>query len=416
MVAIGPPPERARWPQPLAAFEYPNYRLWFAGQVISLVGTWMQMTAQGYLIFELTHSSAYLGYVAFAAGVPTWFFTLYGGVIADRVSRRTLLVVTQTVMMALAFVLAGLAFAGVIRPWHIIALAFLLGIANSFDAPARQAFVLEMVERRHLTNAIALNATMFHAGTAVGPAVAGFTYAAFGPGWCFFLNGATFLAVIFALLLMKLKPASSSHQRISPLADMVEGVRYVLGHAVVRAMIALVGLTSLFGFGLLTLMPAWAVEVLHGDARTLGLLQSARGAGALAGALALASFSQYRFKGRLLTIGTFVFPTMLLVFALMRSVPLSLLALAGMGAGQILIMNLANAIVQGQVSDSLRGRVMGLYTLVFFGLLPVGGLLAGAVGHAFNEPLAMILGGAALLSCAGGLWILQPRVRALEGD
>jgi MFS family permease len=189
-----------------AALQYPNYRLWFIGQMISLVGTWMQGTAQGYLVYELTRSPAYLGYVGFAAGVPSWLFMLYGGVIADRMSRRTLLVITQTCMMLLAFLLAGLTFTGRVQPWHIIVLAFLLGTANAFDAPARQAFVLEMVDRQHLTNAIALNSTMFNLGTAIGPAMAGITYSLFGPAWCFTINAFSFLAVIAALLLMKLKP------------------------------------------------------------------------------------------------------------------------------------------------------------------------------------------------------------------
>jgi MFS family permease len=187
------------WHRTFAALKHSNYRLWFQGQLVSLFGTWMQTTAQGFLVFELTHSPEYLGYVGFAAGIPTWLFTLYGGVIADRVPRRTLLTVTQTSMMVLAFILAGLVFSHLVQPWHILALAFLLGVANSFDAPARQAFVGEMVAREDLTNAIALNATMFHMATAVGPAVAGFTYALFGPGWCFTLNGLSFIAVIAAL-------------------------------------------------------------------------------------------------------------------------------------------------------------------------------------------------------------------------
>src|SRR3989304_5482417 len=178
--------------------------------MVSLVGTWMQSTAQGYLVYELTQSPAYLGYVGFAAGVPSWLFMLYGGVIADRMSRRALLVITQTCMMFLAFLLAGLTFTGRVQAWHIVVMAFLLGTANAFDAPARQAFVLEMVDRQHLTNAIALNSTMFNLATAVGPAVAGITYSLFGPAWCFTINAFSFLAVIVALLLMKLKPVEQT--------------------------------------------------------------------------------------------------------------------------------------------------------------------------------------------------------------
>src|SRR5271157_4058592 len=190
--------ESARWRRTFMALKYPNYRLWFRGQMVSLFGTWMQTTAQGFLVYELTHSPRYLGYVGFAAGAPTWLLTLYGGVVADRIPRRMLLIITQSCMMVLAFILAALWFLHVVQPWHIMVLAFLLGVANSFDAPARQAFVSELVPREDLTNAIALNATMFNTATAVGPAVAGATYALFGAGWCFTINGLSFIAVLTA--------------------------------------------------------------------------------------------------------------------------------------------------------------------------------------------------------------------------
>src|SRR5689334_14876397 len=220
--------------QTFAALKYRNYRLWFNGQLVSLFGTWMQATAQGYLVFQLTQSPAYLGYVGFAAGVPAWVFTLYGGVIADRMSRRTLMLITQTAMMLLAFVLAGLVFAGVAQPWQIIALAFLLGVANAFDGPARLAFVVELVEREDLTNAIALNATMFNLASATGPAMAGLAYALVGPGWCFMLNGLSFLAVIWALLRMRLEPRPPKARRGSTWADLGEGLRYILGERTIR--------------------------------------------------------------------------------------------------------------------------------------------------------------------------------------
>lgn len=416
MGITGPAPTPLRWQDTFAALGYRNYRLWFAGQLVSLFGTWMQMTAQGYLVFELTHSSAYLGYVAFASGVPAWLFMMLGGVAADRMSRKSLMVITQTAMMALAFVLAGLAFSGLIRPGHILVLAFLLGVANAFDAPARQAFVLELVTRKDLTNAIALNSTMFHAATAAGPAMAGFTYAAFGPGWCFLINAISFLAVIVALLLMRIEPVTREARRTSAAADLLEGLRYVGRHTVIRALIVLIGLMSLFGIGLYTLMPAWAVDMLGGDARTLGFLQSARGVGALIGALTLASLSRFPHKGWLLTAGTFAFPLLMLVFAGMRWLPLSLAVLVGVGAAQILVMNLANAIIQGRVSDALRGRVMGLYTMVFFGLLPLGGLLAGSVAHHAGEPLAVVICSLGLLAGAGAIWVFQPRLRGLKEE
>src|SRR5574341_171267 len=402
------------WQQTFAALKYPNYRLWFFGQMVSLMGTWMQSTAQGFLVFELTHSPAFLGYVGFAAGVPSWLFTLYGGVVADRMPRRTLLLVTQTAMMILAFILAALTFAKLVQPWHILVLAFLLGVANAFDAPARLAFVPELVEREDLTNAIALNATMFNSATAVGPAVAGVTYALFGPALCFVLNGISFLAVIGALLMMRLAPWAPPARRASTRADLKEGVRYVIAQPMIATLIGLIAVTSLFGISFVTLFPAWAVTVLHGDATANGLMQSARGLGALAGALGIASLGRFKYKGRLLTVGTFAFPALLIVFTFIRSLPLALIALAVVGAAFILIMNLANALVQTLTPDALRGRVMGIYSLTFFGSMPIGALWVGAAAERVGEPSALILSAAIALGCAALIWVFVPKLRALE--
>jgi MFS family permease len=400
--------------QTFAALQHRNYRLWFRGQLVSLMGTWMQQTAQGYLIFELTRSPVYLGYVGFAAGVPAWLFTLYGGVVADRIEKRKLLLITQSTMMVLAFALAALVFSRLVRPWHIVALAFALGIANAFDAPARLAIVSEMVSREDLTNAIALNATMFNTATAVGPAVAGLTYALVGPAWCFMLNGLSFIAVIAALLLMRMAPRVAPAHRVSAWADLKEGLRYIAAEPSIRTLIALVGVTGLFGVSFVTLFPAWAVNVLGGDATTTGLLQSARGAGALISALLIASLGHFSFKGRLLTIGTFAFPLFLMVFALLRWLPLSLLMLLGSGVAIILIMNLANALVQMLAPDALRGRVMSVYSLTFFGLMPMGALWAGAVAEVAGEPTAIILGATISLAFGLALWVFAPWLRKLE--
>ncbi len=405
---------RVRWQQTFAALRYPNYRLWFYGQMVSLMGTWMQFTAQGFLIYELTHSPAFLGAVGFATGIPTWLFMLYAGVVADRMSRRTLMIITQTGMMILAFILAALTFLRLVQPWHIIALAFLLGVANAFDAPARQAFVLEMVEREDLTNAIALNATMFNSATAVGPAVAGLAYAQFGPAWCFALNGISFIAVIVALALMKLKPLTQPARRMSVVADLLEGLRYVATHPILRILVSLAGVVSLFGISFGTLLPAWAVKILGGNAETNGWLQSARGFGALLSALFIASLGRFRFKGKLLTLGTCVFPFLLLAFAAVRWLPLSLLLLIGVGAAQILVFNLNNAVVQTQTSDALRGRVMSFYSLTFFGFMPIGALLAGGIAERVGEPTTIVLGALISLAFAVAMWVFLPRIRALE--
>jgi MFS family permease len=378
------------------------------------MGTWMQQTAQGYLVYELTRSPVYLGYVGFAAGLPAWLFTLYGGVIADRVSKRKLLLMTQATMMVLAFVLAALVFTKLIQPWHIVGLAFLLGIANAFDAPARLAIVPEMVSREDLTNAIALNATMFNTASAIGPAVAGLTYALVGPAWCFTLNGLSFIAVIVALLMIQMAPRASAPRRASAWADLQEGLRYIVRTPAIRTLIGLVGVTSLFGVSSSTLFPAWAVDVLGGDATTTGLLQSARGAGALISALLIASLGRFTFKGKLLTLGSLAFPLLLIVFALIRWLPLALLILVPSGMAIILIMNLANALVQMLAPDALRGRVMSVYSLTFFGLMPMGALWAGAVAEVAGEPTAMILGAAISLTFGVLLWVFAPWLRRLE--
>ncbi len=399
--------------QTFAALRYPNYRLWFMGQLASLVGTWMQSTAQGYLVFQLTQSAAFLGYVGFAAGIPSWLFMLYGGVISDRLSRRTLLVITQALMMVLAFILAGLTFAHLIQPWHIIVLAFLLGTVNAFDAPARQAFTLEMVSREDLGNAIALNSAMFNSATAVGPAIAGLAYAVAGPAWCFTINGLSFIAVIIALLKMRFTKVVITPRRGSALADLGEGLRYVLSHSVIRTLVVIVAIATLFGMAFATLIPEWAVDILHGDATTNGLLQSARGVGSVIGALMIASLGNFSFKGKLLSIGLVVFPVMLIVFSMVRSAPLAFPVLVGASWGSMVLYNLCNNLVQSHVADELRGRVMGLYSLTFLGVIPIASLLSGLLADRIGSPQTVRLTAAILLVFSLALWIGNKKIRTL---
>ena len=397
-----------------ASLRHRNYRLWFAGQLVSLFGTWMQATAQGFLVFQLTRSPAYLGYVGFASGMPTWVLMLYGGVVADRVPRRTLLVITQAFMMALAFVLAALTFTGRVQPWQVAALAAGLGIANAFDAPARHAFVVDLVAREDLTNAIAMNSTMFNTATALGPAVAGVTYAAFGPAWCFTINGVSFLAVIAALLMMNLETRPDLPRARRAGAELQEGVQYTLSHPPVRTLIVIVGMISLFGISVGTLIPAWAVKILHGNATTNGLLQSARGVGAVGSALLIAALGGSIRRGFLLTLGIFAVPLAILAFAAVTNALGSLLVMAVVGAAMILIMNLANAMVQSQVPDALRGRVMSIYSLVFFGAMPLGALWVGAIAERIGEPRAIMVNAAVLLVLAAAMRIAAPWLREME--
>lgn len=395
------------------ALKYPNYKLWFRGQMISLLGTWMQITAQGFLVYQLTHSPVYLGYIGFAAGLPIWIFMLYGGVIADRISKQKVLIITQTIMMCLAAVLAALTFLNLIQPWEIIILAFLLGTTNAFDAPSRQAFVNELVDRKDLTNAIALNSTMFNVGTATGPAIAGVTYALFGPAWCFTINAVSFIGVIIALKKMKLSVVVRKTSSMSSFEQLKEGIQYVIKQRVIRTIIMMVGIVSVFGISFTTLLPAWAVKILGGDATTNGLLQSARGLGALTSALFIASLGRFNYKGKLLTIGSLLFPVLMLIFSFINWLPLSLLVLVGIGSSLILTFNIANALVQTLVPDNLRGRVMAVYTFTFFGFIPIGALLMGTIAEHFSEPAAVMSGSVITFTVALIIFFFVPAIRKL---
>jgi MFS family permease len=400
--------------QTFAALKHPNYRLWFWGQMISLFGSWVQTTAQAFFVFELTHSPAFLGYVGFATGIPAWLFTFYAGVIADRHPRRKILIITQSWMMLLAFVLAVLTFTRVVQAWHIIILAFGVGVGNSFDAPSRQAFVNELVDREDLINAIALNSTMFNTATAVGPAVAGITYALFGPAWCFIINGISFLAVIYNLWKMKLKQTPAKAVKKSVLHELKDGFRYLKTQKMIYTIISIMAMISIFGMGLVTLFPAWAVRILHGDATTNGLLQSARGIGAVSAALVIASIINFVQKGKLLTTGFISLPILILIFSFNRTLILSLILLILIGGALILVFNLANGTIQILVSEEYRGRIMSIYSFSFFALMPVGALLIGTEAELFGSPIAILINALILLIFIIFINISVPRLRKIE--
>jgi len=396
------------------ALKYPNYRLWFWGQMTSLLGTWMQITALGFLVYDLTRSPVYLGYVGFASGLPTWMFMLFGGVIADRFHKRNVLLITQTAMMALAAILALLTFLEVINPWEIIALAFLLGVANSFDAPSRVSLVNELVPKEDITNAIALNATLFNTASATGPAIAGITYALAGPAWCFTINAVSFLGVIAALRKMKLDKVKKARSGSSAYGELKVGIKYAFNNKVVRTLILCVGTMSLFGISVVTLFPAWAVKVLNGDAATNGFLQSARGIGALTAAITIASLGRFKFKGKLFSAGFSVFPLLMFIFSFTKWLPFSLIALFGLGFSIILTMNIANALVQTHVPDNIRGRVMGVYTFTFFGIMPVGALMMGSFAGKFGEPEAILISSVVVFVISLLVYFFAPHIRRLE--
>jgi MFS family permease len=401
--------------QTFSAFRHYNYRLWFFGQLFSLIGTWMQSTAQGFLVYSLTGSAAYLGIVSFAAGIPTWLFTLFGGVAADRISRRKLLMITQTSMLILAVILAALVFTHVIQPWMIILLAFLLGIANAFDGPARMAFVVELVDDRNdMTNAIALNSSMFNLATVVGPAVAGFTYAWFGPAWCFLLNGISFIAVVIALAFMRIKPTVFAERKTKTFFEIKESIKYVYANKIILVLIASMGVVSVFGFGMLTLAPVWAVTILHGDATTNGFLLSARGLGALIGALTVAALGAQGIRGKMWNLGSFLLPVLLIIFALSPWLAAALLLLVGIGFGLMLMANNTNALIQTSIPDEMRGRVMAVYTMVFMGGMPIGSLILGALASIIPPQTAVLISGVILLAFAIFTWLANPQIRQLS--
>jgi MFS family permease len=395
----------------IRAFKHRNYRLFFGGQLISLSGTWMQSLAQSWLVYRLTGSAVLLGFVAFAGQFPVFLFATVGGVFADRHSRHRILIATQTISMLLAFALAALTLAHYVQVWHVFMLAALLGLVNAFDIPTRQAFVVEMVGREDLINAIALNSSMFNGARIIGPAIAGVLVATVGEGWCFFANGASYMAVIAGLLLMKLKARGHLHLPGSTLARIIEGFGYVGRTGPVRSLLSLLGLVSLLGLPYMVLMPIFADQILHGGARGLGLLVGASGIGALIGALSLAARSGARGLGRIVAFAAAGFGASLILFSLSRSFWLSAALLLPVGFCMIVEMAASNTLIQTLVPDNLRGRVMAVYGMMLMGMAPMGALLAGTLAHHLSAPITVALGGAVCIVAAFVFWLRLPVFR-----
>lgn len=384
-----------------------NYRLFFGGQLVSLIGTWMQSVAQSWLVYRLTGSTALLGMIGFAGQIPVLFLAPFGGAIADRVSRRSILLATQTAQMVLAFVLAGLTLSGHVRVPHLFVLAACLGIANALDIPTRQAFVVEMVGHQDLPNAIALNSSMVNGARMIGPAIAGLVVAAIGEGFCFLANGVSFLAVIAGLLLMTgLLPPPRRAQK-SPLRDIVEGFSFVAGHMRIRTLLLLLGTSSLFGMPFVVLLPVYADRILGGGARTLGLLTGASGVGAIVGALTLARRRGTLGLEKWIGLGGLTFGASLIAFAFCRIFLLSELLLAIGGAAMMIQIAGTNTLIQTMVPDALRGRVMSVHSMMFLGMSPFGALAAGAMATRIDTPATIALGGGtcALVAAAFAMYV-----------
>ncbi|MCJ7508789.1 MAG: MFS transporter [candidate division Zixibacteria bacterium] len=389
-----------------------NYRLFFAGQGVSLIGTWMQRIALGWLVYRLTHSAFLLGMVGFAGQIPILLLSPIAGVLADRWNRRRLIIVTQILSMLQAFVLTFLILSHTIAIWHIIFLSIFLGIVNSFDTPVRQAFVVEMIEKKEdLGNAIALNSSIFNGARLLGPSIAGILIAAVGEGICFLFNGISYIAVIFALIAMRIKPQKKPAREAHILHGLKEGFMHSFGFAPIRSILLLLGLVSLVGMPYTVLMPIFAKDILHGGPRTLGFLMGAAGVGALVGALYLASRKSPKGLEKIIALSTTIFGVGLIVFSSSRQIWLSLPLMSLTGFGMMVQMASSNTILQTIADDDKRGRVMSFYTMSFLGTAPFGSLLAGGLAGKIGTPQTLLLGG---IFCILGAFLFTRQLSTLR--
>ena len=382
------------------SLKYRNYRLFFGGQSISLIGTWIQRIATPWLAYDLTHSVFLLGVVGFAGQIPTFLLTPFAGVFTDRWNRYHIMVATQILAMIQALILTWLVFSGSIKVWHIIVLNGFLGCINAFDVPARQSFVVQMVEdKEDLSNAIALNSSMVNGARLLGPSVAGMLIAATGEGICFLLNALSYLFVIWSLILMKIVPKEGNGKGTSMIAELKEGISYTFGSGPIRNIILLLALVSLMGMPYAVLMPVFAKEILLGGSHTFGFLMGASGLGALMGALYLASRRSSRGLEKIIHLAAGVFGFGLITFSFSRFLALSLVLMVVTGLGMMLQMASSNTVLQTIVDDDRRGRVMGFYTMAIMGTAPFGSLLAGSAAKVIGVPNTLLVGG---ISCVVG--------------
>ncbi|HSS19782.1 MAG TPA: MFS transporter [Pyrinomonadaceae bacterium] len=401
----------SRLPASVRAFRHRNYQLFFGGQLISVCGTWMQSVAQSWLVYRLTGSAALLGLVNFANLIPVFLLAPLGGATADRRSRHRILLITQIISMVLALALAALTLSGRVQVWHLFVLASLLGINYAFYVPAQSAFVVDMVGKEDLMNAIALNSSMVNGARIIGPAIAGLLVAAIGEGWCFFINGVSYIAVIGGLLLMDITPHLKVSLPGSPFKDVVEGFAFVTRAAPVRELLLLLGGVSLFGAPYAVLMPIFSDQILHHGASALGLLMGASGVGALGAAVALAARKQLRGLGRWVAFATATFGSSLILFSLSRSFWLSAALLIPVGFAMMIVMAASNTLIQAMVPDKLRGRVMAVYSMMFMGMAPIGALVAGSLAQRLGAPRTVILGGSICILSAAVFALRLPRLR-----
>ena len=394
------------------ALKHRNFQLFVIGQLISLIGTWMQNAAQQWLVYEKTNSAALLGVFGFASQVPMLLLAWMGGYVGDRYSRHRGVITTQSLSMVLAFVLAGLTLGHIIQTWHLIFIAFLVGIINAFDVPIRQAFFVHMVQKEDLPNAIALNSSIFNGARIVGPPLAGFAIAYIGAGWCFFLNGVSFIAVIVALVMMRIPRMETKPGDESPIRAFSEGFRFAMADVPIRSALLLLSILSLFGLQYSVFLPIYARDILHGDAKTFGLLMSAAGVGAFLGALQFAARTQYKGLARWIGATCTVCAIGLLAISQATTFWLCALVLFAVGFAATSQMAATNTIIQQRVPDEMRSRLMAVYATLFMGVQPIGALFAGYAAKHMGAPHALLLlGMLVLIACAIFLFRVILRVK-----
>jgi MFS family permease len=385
--------ESPRLREAFRALRYYNFRLFFAGQLISLVGTWMQTVAQSWLVYRLTGSSALLGLVGFSSQIPVFLFSPLGGVAADRYNRHCMIIATQSASMVLALILAALTLTGHVRIWHLFVLSALLGVINAVDIPARQAFFQEMVGRADLINAIALNSSMFNSARIVGPAIAGILVAWIGEGWCFFANGASYIAVIAGLLMMHVTPRVVENSKDSAWQHVLEGARFVISAKPIRALLLLVAFVSFFGLQYSVLMPIFADRIFHTGAHGLGILLGINGAGALCGALVMAAKRGLQGLSRWIAVAALTFSVAIIAFGFAPTFWIAAGVLFLVGFATMIQFGSTNTLIQMMTPDRLRGRAISSYSMMYMGMTPIGSLVAGVVAEHIGARTTIWAGG-----------------------
>jgi len=390
-----------------------EFRLYWFGMFISLVGTWIQTVAQSWLVFKLTNSAFLLGLVSFLGSIPIFLLSLFAGVMADRMNKKTILIFTQHAFMVLAFILAILTQKGLITPAQIMLISLLNGVVMAFDAPSRQAVVAELVGKQHLMNAVALNSAAFNSARIIGPAIAGILIASIGMEGCFYINGISFFAVIIALLLMKNNKPMKQEGRAVFMQDLIAGLKFIKNNRIILILMSMVGITSLFGISYVILMPIFANDILKVGAGGFAALMSATGLGALLAALLLARLDDFKHKGLLLVLSSIIFSVSLIFFSLSKSYLFSLVILAVMGWASVTAVSLINTLIQLLSPDEFRGRLMSAFMFTFAGIMPIGNLIAGSLTHILGVSLTVLMSG---LVCAAFFVVINityPDIRRL---